>query len=242
MQLHIYNSSSEMSLATAEWITLYIADGLKERDRFLLLLSGGSTPKQLYSILATDKFRDRIDWSRMHIFFGDERLVPFEDDRNNGKMAFDYLLRLVPIPLPQVHYISTEGEQQRSVEQYEKILREYFPGAPTFDLALLGMGDDGHTLSLFPHTQVIQEKEKWVSAALAPVEPKERITLTSSVVNDSRCILFLVVGKSKSQPLYEVIEGQFNPDLYPSQIISRNHSNVHLFADRDATALLTKNK
>ncbi len=241
MQLHIYESTSQMSLAAAEWITLYITQQLKKADRFTLVLSGGSTPKQLYAILATDDFRDRIDWLRVHIFFGDERFVSFDDDRNNGKMAFDYLLKLVPVPPEQIHYISTKVGEEQSAKEYEQILREYFPTTPpSFDLALLGMGDDGHTLSLFPHSPVIHEEHKWVSPAKAPVEPVDRITLTASIVNMSRCVLFLLAGEGKSQPLHEVLEGEFNPDLYPSQIISRTHNNVHLFADRDATSLLTK--
>lgn len=240
MQLHTYDTSSQMSLAAAEWITSYIEEKLNQSDRFTLVLSGGSTPKQLYSILAKDEFRDRINWSLIHIFFGDERFVSFDDERNNGRMAYDYLLRLVPIPPGQIHYISTKGKEQQSVEEYEKLLREYFTGVPTFDLVLLGMGDDGHTLSLFPGSRVLHEQTKWVSVAKAPVEPKERVTLTASIVNLSRCVLFLVAGKGKSQPLREVVEGEFNPDLYPSQIISRNHHNVQLFADSDAAGLLSK--
>lgn len=228
-----------MSLEAAEWITLYIAEQLKERDRFTLVLSGGSTPKQLYSILATETFRNRIDWSRVHIFFGDERFISFEDDRNNGKMAYDYLLRLVPVPSLQIHYISTTDDEDRSAEKYEQLLREYFPTkAPNFDLVLLGMGDDGHTLSLFPHSPVIHENNKWVAPSRAPVEPVNRITLTATAVNFSRCVVFLVAGTSKASALHEVVEGELNIDLYPSQIIVRNNSNVHLFADRDATKML----
>lgn len=241
MQLHIYDSSEAMSAKAAEWITTFIEEQLRERDKFTLLLSGGNTPKQLYSILATNDYRHRIDWSRLHIFFGDERFVPFEDERNNGKMAYDHLLRLVPVTPLQVHYISTKNDEKQSAENYEASLREYFHGpSPTFDLALLGMGDDGHTLSLFPNSDVIHENEKWVTPSLAPAQPANRITLTAPPVNLSRCIVFLIAGKSKAQAMHEVVEGEFNPDLYPSQLIVRGpNKNVHLFADRDAMKLVT---
>ncbi|MBL7697326.1 MAG: 6-phosphogluconolactonase [Chitinophagaceae bacterium] len=240
MRLHVYNSSSEMSAAAAEWIATYAEQQLKERDRFSLLLSGGNTPKELYSLLATERYRDRIDWQRVHIFFGDERFVPFEDDRNNGKMAYDHLLRIVSIPPLQYHYISTKDDEQEAAEKYEQLLREYFRNSSaTFDLALLGMGNDAHTLSLFPHSPAIHEENRWVVPSRAPEEPVHRITLTAPIVNLSGCVLFLVAGKSKAKALHEVLEGKLNPELYPSQLITRNHRDVHLFTDRDAMQLVT---
>lgn len=243
MKFHVYESPGEMSVGAAEWITTYIAERLKEQDRFTLLLSGGSTPKELYSLLATDIFQNTIQWTKVHVFFGDERFVPFEDERNNGKMAYDNLLRLVPIPRLQYHFISTNDDENEAAQKYEQLLREYFPGAPpSFDLALLGMGTDAHSLSLFPGTDVIHEKTRWVLPSRAPVEPVSRITLTAPLVNLSERIAFLVAGGSKAPAVHEVVDGAFNPDLYPSQIISRGNKNVHLFADREAMKLVTTYK
>lgn len=243
MKYHIYDSPTEMSAGAAEWIISYIEEQLKERERFTLLLSGGSTPKELYTILATDEMQRRIDWNKIHVFFGDERVVPFEDERNNGKMAYDSLLRMVPISRLQYHFISTNDDEDEAAEKYEQLLREYFPGAPpSFDLALLGMGNDAHTLSLFPNTDVIHEKSRWVVPSRAPVEPSHRITLTAPLVNLSACIAFLVAGSGKAHAIHNVVDGEFNPDLYPSQIITRSNKNVHLFADRDAMKLVTTYK
>jgi 6-phosphogluconolactonase len=153
MQLHILKNPTELSKAAAEWITSLVTKKLATSNRFCFLLSGGNTPKQLYQLLASDEFRNKIDWKKIHIFFGDERVVPFEDDRNNGKMAYDSLLSKVPIPKEQIHYIDTNKEPEQSAEDYERLLHQYFDNEESsFDLSLLGMGDDGHTLSVFPGT------------------------------------------------------------------------------------------
>ena len=242
MDLHISDNKDSLSHELAKWIMEDIQKILKGKERYTFVLSGGSTPKELYSILATEPFRSRIDWQRIHIFFGDERFVPFDDERNNGKMAYDHLLRMVSIPPLQCHFISTKDDEQDSAEKYEQLLREYFRNSTsTFDLALLGMGNDAHTLSLFPRSPAIHEDNKWVVPSRAPEEPVHRITLTAPVVNLSNCVLFLVAGKSKAKALQEVMEGTLNPELYPSQLITRNHRHVHLFTDHEAMQLLTNN-
>src|SRR5215216_1719144 len=121
MQFHLFNNATAVSAAVAEWITGFIRQKLKTHERFTWLLSGGNTPKQLYELLATEKFRHKIDWKKLHIFFGDERMVPFEDNSNNGKMAYESLLRHVPVPQAQIHFIATDKNADLAASEYENL-------------------------------------------------------------------------------------------------------------------------
>ena len=240
MQFHVYEDASSMSKGAADWIADFIAHRLRVNPSFSLLLSGGNTPKDLYRTLAGGKYN--IAWEKINIFFGDERAVPFTDERNNGAMAYDLLLKDSGIPPSQIHYIDTSISRNESASRYEKTLRNFFSDeGSTFDLSLLGMGNDGHTLSLFPGQRQVHEKNKWVVPSEAPDRPVERISLTPVVVNRSQCIALLVAGKSKAGILDKVIRGRYDPDLYPVQIIKNDPENIHLFTDRDAIAEVLKN-
>jgi 6-phosphogluconolactonase len=243
MHLHIFKTADEFNRSIADWIVECIAEALQKQDRFTWVLSGGSTPKALYELLAATPYREKIAWGKLHIFWGDERDVPFSDSRNNAKMAFETLLNHVPIPASQIHVMQTENiSPEKSAEQYEKILHEYFlisgPQLPTFDLALLGMGDDGHVLSLFPGTAVVHEEKKWATSLWLEAQNMNRITLTKSVVNKSRQIAFLTIGANKAHALKEVLQGLYNPDLYPSQEIRPENGELHWFVDEAAASLL----
>jgi 6-phosphogluconolactonase len=242
MRFHVYDNAREMSEGAAQWIASFIGETLRGKPSFSLLLSGGNTPKNLYSVLAGDKFKQAINWEKINVFFGDERAVPFNDDRNNGGMAYDLLLKSSGIPSSQIHFIGTNISRVESALQYENVLRNYFPDEGfTFDLALLGIGNDGHTLSLFPGKKDVHEQRKWVIASDAPEEPVQRISLTAGIVNRSSCIAFLVSGKSKAGIMDKVIRGKYDPDLYPVQIIKNTPENIHLFTDRDAIDEVLKN-
>jgi 6-phosphogluconolactonase len=260
MQLHVYKDADELSHSVADWITAVIGETLKDKDRFTIALSGGSTPKALHKILASPPHKDQIDWSRLHVFWGDERDVPFEDERNNAKMAYDTLLNYVPVPASQVHIMKTDLDPDASAAEYEKILHQYFdavPGAATsssgaagnhggsrellpasFDLVLLGMGDDGHTLSLFPGTEVVHEETAWVKAFYLKSQDMYRITLTRPIVNRSSRVAFLTAGAAKAHALQEVLMGSYNPDLYPSQTIKPQKGELHWFVDEAAAGQL----
>ncbi len=239
MELNIYKDADELSMGVAKWLTGYITDTLKKKDRFTIALSGGSTPHKLHTLLAGPPFKDQIDWSKLHIFWGDERAVPFEDSRNNAKMAYDTLLNHVKVPASQIHIMRTDIEPEAAAAAYEKVLHHYFHAHETsFDLVFLGMGDDGHTLSLFPGTQVIHEENKLALAYYLEAQGMYRITLTAPIVNRSAAIAFLVAGSSKAPALKEVIEGDYNPDKYPSQIIKPASGEVYWFTDEAAAALL----
>ncbi len=240
MQLHIFKTAEELSANAAKWIANLISSTLKKQDRFTIALSGGNTPKKLHKLLAASPYKEQIDWLKLHVFWGDERDVPFQDERNNAKMAYDTLLDHVPVPASQIHIMKTDIPPGQSATEYEKILHQYFPDTtqPTFDLVLLGMGDDGHTLSLFPGTAAVHEEKLWATSFFLKAQDMYRITLTKTVVNRSSHIAFLVTGDDKAMALKEVIKGAYNPDRYPSQVIKPSNGELHWFADEAAAKLL----
>jgi 6-phosphogluconolactonase len=238
MNLHIYQTNKEFAKDVAEWISKTISETLKMQEKFTWVLSGGNTPKPVYELLSSMHYRELIDWKKIHFFWGDERAVPFTDNRNNAKMAYETLLNNVPVAVEQIHVMRTDISPEQSAIEYEKILREYFPSLDrspfTFDLVLLGMGEDGHTLSLFPGTEVVHEENAWTKAFFLKAQDMYRITLTKSIVNRSSKIAFLTTGENKADALHEVIEGKYNPDLYPAQVIKPIKGELHWFVDSDA--------
>ncbi|CAN5311595.1 6-phosphogluconolactonase [soil metagenome] len=238
--MHISPNTNELSKEVADWMVEYINKTLQKQDRFTLVLSGGSTPKKLHEMLASDAYKNKIDWSKIHFFWGDDRFVPFNDERNNAKMAFDTLLNHVPVVKEHIHVMQTENIlPEDSAKAYEKILLEYFPEVQnsqltTFDLVILGMGEDGHTLSLFPgKTAVIHETEKLCTSLWLEAQDMYRVTLTHPIVNQSAAVAFLVTGSNKVKALHQVLKGIYNPDLYPSQII-KPKGELHWFLDEAA--------
>jgi 6-phosphogluconolactonase len=237
--MHIASSPTELAQQAANWITDTIERTLTQQPRFTIALSGGSTPKALHQLLAQPPLRDRIDWQRVHIFWGDERYVPFEDERNNARMAYDTLLNHVPVQPEHVHVMRTDVPAAESMAEYAQTLHQYFDGEPhTFDLVLLGMGDDGHTLSLFPGTDVVFEEEAWTTAYWLEQQAMYRLTLTAPVVNQAGTVVFLVAGASKAAPLREVLHGDYRPQTYPSQRIRPVQGQLVWFVDAAAAALL----
>ncbi|QOR75758.1 MAG: 6-phosphogluconolactonase [Thermoflavifilum sp.] len=239
MQIHIADDIHDLSRKYAYWLVEHMHYTLSVRDRYTWVLSGGSTPQHLFGLLAKPPFREQIPWDKLHIFWGDERCVPFSDPRNNGKMAYDLLLQHVPVVSSQVHYIPTDLKPEEAAQTYEKLLHHYFSDqGPSFDLVMLGMGSNGHTLSLFPHTDVIHETERWVKAVFVDELSMYRITLTPPLVNRASCATFLVSGKDKADMLKTVLEGPYRPDDYPAQIIRLTNNELHWFVDRDAASAL----
>lgn len=239
MQLHIYRNAEETTIALADWITELIRKTLAIKDRFTIALSGGETPKTLYQKLATTPYKEKINWNKIHVFWGDERVVPFTDERNNAKMAYDNLLSKVNIPSNQIHKIQTDISPEESAKQYENILHQYFENKPTaFDLALLGMGEDGHTLSLFPGSEILRDKNARVKAIYSK-EKGERITLMPSVINKSSTVIFLVTGKNKAKILQQIIE-EPQQHNYPAQLIKPLNAGLYWFVDEEAAKYLKK--
>jgi 6-phosphogluconolactonase len=239
MELHIEKDTKALSASLAEWLNRYIQQVLAKQDRFTFVLSGGSTPKALYALLAESPYKESIAWEKLHFFWGDERAVPFEDSRNNAKMCYDELLDKVPVKAENIHIMRTDITPEESAAEYEQIVKTYFEGSETtFDFVLLGMGDDGHTLSLFPGTEVIHEQNALATSFFLQAQDMYRITLTAPVVNNAACVAFLAAGAGKAEVLKQVLKGEKNVDLYPSQIIQPVKGELHWFVDEAAAALL----
>ena len=237
--MHIYKNNDELSVAVAEWMVEYIVETLKKQDRFTLVLSGGGTPQKLNGLLAASPYKEKIDWSRVHIFWGDERFVPYTDERNNAKMAFDELLSHVPVPKEQIHIMQTDIDPVDAAADYQQLLHNYFDKQLyTFDLVLLGLGNNSHTLSLFPgYDDIVFDRENWVRSFYLKEQDMYRITLTSAIVNTAGRVVFLVAGKDKAEALKEVTAGKYDPANHPAQMIKPLNGELYWFTDKAASGL-----
>jgi 6-phosphogluconolactonase len=218
MSVHVYGSSEELAEAAARGFAAKAEEAIEERGRFAVVLAGGSTPESTYQILARD-YSDRIDWSKVYVFFGDERAVPPHHENSNLKMASELLLDHVPVG--NVHRIRGELSPEAAAEAYEEELRTFFQteDVPRFDLVLLGIGADGHTASLFPETSAIEVHDRWVVANPVLKLDTTRITLTIPVINAARADIFLVAGEDKAEALREILESDADPRAYPAKLV-----------------------
>jgi 6-phosphogluconolactonase len=234
MSVRVFDSADALSEAAAAETVALVG---KTQGPFHLVLSGGSTPKKLYTILASPAYRDSIPWPRIHFWWGDERFVPSSDPDSNEGMARAAMLDHVPVPTQNIHGMYRSGSAQDAARAYESELRD-FVESKGFDLTLLGLGPDAHTASLFPGDPSISEKERWVVASTGAAGVKERLTMTPPLLNRSQEILFLVAGKDKSEPLANVLGEDYDPNRYPAQIVARNAPLVRWFIDEAAAARL----
>lgn len=241
--VHVFEGKDELSIAAADLFVRTAKAAVEQNGRFTVALTGGSSPVQLHGLLARDPYLQQVPWQQTFIFWGDERWVPLDDERSNAKMAFDTFLNQVPVPREHIYPMWQEGMAPEAfAEQYEQVLLEHFGGEmPELDLVLLGMGDDGHTASLFPGTEVLHEQAKWVQAYYLEPQSMYRVTLTAPLINRAKTIAFMTFGSNKAKALFEVLEGERNPEQYPSQLIKTDPESVHWLVDKDAAALL-KNK
>jgi 6-phosphogluconolactonase len=211
---------------------------------FTVALSGGSTPKGLYGLLATDPtLRVQVPWDKTHVFWGDERHVPPTDADSNYRMAHEAMLSKVPIPPAHVHRIKGENPDARqAAEDYEQTLRGFFHSSegqpPRFDLVFLGLGPEGHTASLFPGTKGLHEGERLVVSNWVGKFYTDRITMTAPVLNNAACVIFLVSGGDKALPLKAVLEGPYEPEQLPAQLIRPQHGRLLWLVDQLAAHLL----
>jgi 6-phosphogluconolactonase len=219
------------------------AQAVGETGRFVVALAGGSTPKRLYELLSTPAYAARVDWAHTHVFFGDERCVPPDDPASNYRMARLALLERVPLPAANVHRMRGEDDPPRAADAYEHELRTAFatpygpPGVRSdgrFHLVLLGMGDNGHTASLFPGLTAVRERERWVMAEYVAEVGSWRITLTPPVLNAAAQILFLVLGAEKAPMLKRVLRGPVRPDELPAQAIAPRDGTLTWLVDAAA--------
>lgn len=237
----VFDDEEELSLAAAGLFALQARRATVSRGRCDVLLSGGETPRRCYLMLGAEPLVSSIPWGALHLFWGDERHVPHDDPRSNYGMALRTLLRRAPLGEAQVHPVPCAGTVQGDALAYEQELRNHFaPGPAAFDLCFLGLGEDGHTASLFPGTPALRERERWVCEVQVPSQRFDRITLTAPVLNASSVIVFLVTGGAKAPAVKEVLEGERDPQRVPAQLIEPTQGRVVWLLDRDAARLLSQ--
>lgn len=228
---------------SAERFVLAAHKAIEQQGRFSVALSGGSTPRALFELLATPEFSSQIDWQRVHVFWGDERGVPPTAPASNYQMANQVLLVRVPIPRENIHRILSEMPAADAARAYANTLREHFHpegGAlPRFDLILLGLGENGHTASLFPHTKLLHNDTDWVASEYIAEVKMERITLTAPVINAAKEVLFLVTGGDKAPTVRAVLQGEYRPEDLPAQLVRPSDGGPVWLLDCDAASKLT---
>ncbi len=243
-ELHTFADAQQLVRAAA---TLFVTEGqqaIRERAQFLVALSGGSTPKALYAVLASQEFATRLDWSKVHFLFGDERAVPPTHSDSNFALANALLFTPLNIPPAHIHRMRGEDSVETAAMQYEDTLRRLTsttPGPwPVLDLVLLGMGEDGHTASLFPGTAALMEESRWVVPGQSPQGTRSRITLTLGVINHASVVLFLVTGQNKAHVVRRIVESRIDsPDTYPAAKVRPETGRLLWYLDRAAASELT---
>lgn len=231
----IIPGDAEMTLhyAVEKWVEI-AQESIQEKQAFFVALSGGSTPKKIFQLLTTD-YKNHLDWSKVYLFWSDERAVPPSDPASNFHMAmYEGGLEKLPIPTHQVFRMVAEEELEKNAALYEKVIFDTL-GAHPFDLIMLGMGEDGHTASLFPHTQALKEKDKWVVPNYIPAKKTWRMTFTYPCINSARHIYLYVLGPDKAGPLEKVFNSLSQPDLYPSQAVGTSHHPATWVVDLEAS-------
>ena len=235
--IEVYPDLESLSRAAAALLVRQANLAVAARGRFSVALAGGATPRRTYELLAAPPFKDQAPWDRMHVFWGDERCVPGNDSRSNARLAKEAWLDRVPIPGTQIHPMNCAQDPAAAARQYEAKLREFFAGQPPrLDLVLLGLGDDGHTASLFPGTPVLKERQRWAAAVYLGEQNLYRVTLTAPLINQAAVVAFLVAGPSKAGVLREVLHGPRDPARLPAQLIQPQRGELLWLADLDAAA------
>jgi 6-phosphogluconolactonase len=225
----------------ANYFVQTVNNAIKEKNECTVVLSGGNSPKKLYQLLASWGFANQIDWDKTYFFFGDERYVPFSSPENNGAMVKKFLFDSLKIADANIFYINTAVPPDEAAKKYAQRIVSHFKNRPIrFDLILLGLGDNGHTASLFPHTPVLQEKKALVKAVYLDDPSSYRITMTVPLINEAHAIAFLVYGEPKANAVFEVLEGEKDFENLPAQLINSEDGILHWFLDEDAAKNLVR--
>ncbi len=245
-EIRVLPTPQELFAAAAEEVIRCATEAVRQRGRFTIALSGGSTPKSLFNLLATNA-RTILPWDRTFFFWGDERHVPPTDPESNYRMADETMLSKIPVAPGNVFRIPAENpDAAAAAEAYEETLRKFFQVKtgefPVFDLILLGMGPDGHTASLFPGTDGLQEKSRLVIANWVEKFKTHRLTFTLPVLNAAACVTFLVSGTDKAPVLKTVLESDAPAEQYPAKLIRPADGNLIWLIDRAAASELVHTK
>jgi 6-phosphogluconolactonase len=234
----IFDTPEQVAQAAAERFVGYSSASIREHESFAVALAGGSTPRRAYELLAANEFKSRVDWSRVHLFFGDERMVPPDSPESNYHMIQEALLTRITIPAANVHRIRGEVDATESAASYQAELKSFFGAVdwPSFDLVWLGMGADGHTASLFPGSDALQEETRWVTETTQPQTGQDRITLTFPVFNHAARVTFLVTGKEKAATLARVLRSGAADEELPARNIRPINGMLEWLVDRAAAS------
>ncbi len=239
MDLKIYKDKQEV----AEQFSSYFVDKLKDRDSFYVALSGGSTPKIVFDVLA-EKFSNKVDWSKVHFYWGDERCVPPTDDQSNYKMTVEHLFSKIKVPKQNINRIMGEKDPNGEAMRYANLLEidtDRVEGIPQFDLVILGMGDDGHTASIFPHEIELWDSEDHCVVATHPESGQKRVSIKGNVINMAKEVAFLVTGASKAEKVEAVIGKTKGYKKYPASLVNPASGNLVWFLDEEAASRLNQN-
>lgn len=235
MKLHVFGNEEDTIAAYAGYIVEQAHSFIKKNGRFTLALSGGHSPKRVYELLASTDYRNEVKWDLVYFFFGDERYVPFDDPRNNALMLQHALFGPLGIPESQIFRVDTSLPPAKAAEDYWVKIRRFFSVEPIrFDLVLLGLGDNAHTASLFPHTDVLREKVPGVNAVFLEEENAFRISMTAPLINQAAQIAFLVFGDNKADAVRQVLREPLDVEKFPAQLIRADH----WFLDKKAARLV----
>lgn len=239
----VYDTPERVAQAAAEVFARYAQEAAEARGVARIAISGGSTPKRMFALLAAEPFASAVPWDKLELYWVDERAVGPEDADSNFRMTREQLLSKVP-QLTRVYRMEGELDPEEAASKYEATLRNNFKlegaQAPAFDLVLLGMGDDGHTASIFPNTDAINELGRLVVANHVPQKDTWRVTLTWPVINHGKRVVFLIEGGAKADRLHEVLLGDYDPERLPSQLIRPESGHLYLLLDAEAARRLPK--
>lgn len=245
IDVNIARDLEDLSEKAAEFIIRSVMDLMKSQEAVSIALSGGATPKFLYERLAIQSIQQKVPWNRVHLFWGDERCVPPDDPDSNYRMADATLISQVPIPMGNVHRMPGEKTPQAAADEYEKTLRSIFGPSlewSRFDLALLGVGADGHTASLFPGSPALKEQKRWVVAPYVEKLKVHRLTLTPPVFNHAALVLFLISGREKAPIVRALLSPVPLQIFFPAQMIRPVQGRRLFFLDPSAASLLDRGK
>ena len=238
----ISHTPAEVAKAAAQLFTTAVIEAVKARGVARVAISGGTTPKAMFALLASEPFIKQIPWDKLYLYWVDERCVPPDNAESNYRMTNEAMLSKVPLPAAQIFRMEGELDPEVAAARYESTIRNSFKleGAetPTFDLVLLGMGDDGHTASLFPHTEALDNLTNIAIANHVPQKDTWRITLTWPVIRQGREVAFLIEGAAKAQVIHDVFLGPYQPHTYPSQLIRPASGELTLLLDSAAATKL----
>ncbi len=237
MEFKVYDSK----LAVAKHFSTYLRELIKTNEATHIALSGGSTPKVVFDYLATH-FQDEIDWSKVYFFWGDERCVPPTDEESNYRMTVEHLASKITIPERNVNRIQGENNPKEEAVRYSAVLEKSLPnfqGVPQFDLVILGMGDDAHTASIFPHEINLWDSNNNCEVAVHPDSGQQRITITGKVINNAKEVAFLVTGSSKSDKIREIVKKEGDYTSYPASLVSPKSGKLLWFMDEEAAGEIT---